>query len=122
VNATLNYGSIIVGIIAALAAVAYGYRQTRIAAETRDEANEERRIKAATDPLNAQIAQQRETFREQLQAVRDTAAGQLATANRVIERRDDRIRDLENRVDQLEDELRRGRGHGDNDAARQPHG
>lgn len=45
---------------------------------------------------------------------------QLADKERVIERRDAEITRLNTRVDQLEDELRRGRGYGDNDAQRQP--
>lgn len=45
---------------------------------------------------------------------------QIAEKDRVIERRDAEVTRLNTRVDQLEDELRRGRGYGDNDAQRQP--
>jgi chromosome segregation ATPase len=129
---------VIFGVVGVIATVYY-LRQSstreaaRVAAQDKKDAiaSAERPLKAeiaAHLATNAQLRQdhasalsaQREQFREQLQAVRDTAAAQVVTANRVIERRDDRIRDLEQRVDQLEDELRRGRGHGDNDAQRQP--
>ena len=69
---------------------------------------------------DAALSAQREQFREQVTAVRDACTQQLATANRTIDSLNSTISKRDARIDQLEDELRRGRGHGDNDAARQP--
>lgn len=142
-NATLGTVLVIVSIVAGVVGVYTAARSSVQESRRQREAFTKDQVDKAVKPLNKEladstaaherevtelrgsyedrIAELRGNHREQLISVRDQCASQLAEANRVIDRRDAAIRDQANRIDQLEDELRRGRGHGETDASRQPH-
>lgn len=91
---------VIFAIVVGVATIYYLRQSSSREAARLREADAQRRVDTATAPLLARIADQ----------------------ERVIERRDATIAIREARIDVLEDELRRGRGHGDSDAQRQPGG
>lgn len=118
-QALTNVG-IIIGALVGLIGVYLAWKQTSTVAAQRQADAIAKEVKDATDPLLAEIARLRESFREQIAALRDKAHADIAAANRTIDRRDATIAALTARVDTLEDELRRGRGYGDDNAQRQP--
>jgi chromosome segregation ATPase len=130
--------SVIVTIVGGIATIYYlRLSATREAVRIREQ-ERAKAIESAERPLKAEIAAhlasierlrqehaaalsaQREQHREQVTAVRDSCTQQLATANRTIDSLVATVSTRDARIDVLEDELRRGWGHGDNDAARQP--
>jgi hypothetical protein len=70
---------------------------------------------AAREAARAKEEEKREAIAAAVKPVQDA----LDAANRLINRRDITLAARDARIDQLEDELRRGRGHGDDNAARQ---
>lgn len=113
-NQTLTNVGIIIGALVGLIGVYLAWKQSTIVTAQRQADEIKKEVEAATAPLRAEITRMRDQFREQITSVRDAARAEIANANRVIDRRDDQIAALSARIETLEDELRRGRGHGDN--------
>lgn len=88
----------IFGIVAAIVSISYLQRSSAREAQRMREAAVQRAVEDAKTPLLAQIT----------------------ALQRDADRKDGTITELNRRVDQLEDELRRGRGYGDSDRSRQP--
>ena len=98
-GAQLGYLGVIVAIVVGLAGVYYAAKQASIA----QRAAQQTLIDKAAADAKAPLVDEMRELRLQL---RD---------------RDLTIRERDRRIDQLEDELRRGRGHGDDNSLRQPH-